>query len=150
MLCSERRSQHLSLIDMEGCANLIIHAQLFHKYTVRENEEHPATLPVLRASHKAQKIRDMERSPWYFPTLSLKKNAFCIGLVSLCVCTCVCMYVCMYYVRTYTWRHSYIHIYVPQHTTNRITWHHKIFFVSDRIPFNIIMTVYRQKLLHRT
>jgi len=50
------------------------------------------------------------------------------------------------YVRTYTWRHSYIHIYVPQHTTNRITRHHKTLFVSDRIPFKKIRTVYRQKL----
>ena len=43
---------------MQGIAHLIIHAQLFHKYAARENEEHPATIPVLRASHKAQKIRD--------------------------------------------------------------------------------------------
>jgi len=56
MLCSERPSQHSSLVDMQGSAHLIIHAQLFHKYAARENEEHPATLPVLRASHKAQKI----------------------------------------------------------------------------------------------
>jgi len=59
MLCSERRSQHLSLVDMQGCAHLIFHAQLLHKYAARENEEQPATLPVLRASHKAQKIRDV-------------------------------------------------------------------------------------------
>jgi hypothetical protein len=55
MLCSEKRSQHLSLVDMQGSAHLNSHAQLFHNYATRENEEHPATLPVLRASHKAQK-----------------------------------------------------------------------------------------------
>jgi hypothetical protein len=64
-----------------------------------------------------------------------------------CVRVCVCVYVCMY-VRILEDILTYI--FTPHNIPLIESQDHKILFVPDRIPFNKIMTVYRQKLLHRT